>query len=377
MQNTSQQAGSTNNITNQKIRLFRSVILGVIVGLVLLILIGLIPLLYSSSILGPITLTLNAYQVIGNQTNATLVAKSIMSWINQNTLQPYNYYPPLYSGPGWELFIAKGMPYLYIPASSDYISWFMVSKLGNCGEDAAYFATMMNEAGFHSQIINAVGDDHSIAEYYDASGKPVFVDPSLMWENVSAEFISNTLEEGAKWSWFKVMAINLSSGAEEDITKQFVSNTSVLEINLINNTFLAKLVSIEVDSSHLEDITANTSKRYKTPQTVVVHDFTNSSSYQTVLGDGNEYQLVTHLLFFKTVQPLNLSNNQTVEINPMKMVSLENVDSGSVAIFAVFIILIGVIIFEVKLLVDTPKRKTQNKNFKHTERTPKSVRERR
>jgi hypothetical protein len=157
-------------------------------------------------------------EVIGNETNPDKVANLLMNWAIKNldyplTQEKVNLFSLKY---GNGLYIIDNKTRLFIrdgPAS-----WIIRTKLARCGESATYFVEIMDKLGYKARIIHtkSLVWDHAWAEYYNASGDKINVDPSSNRTNFDKE------------EWVKgknittIIAVDLK-GNEEDITSEYLS----------------------------------------------------------------------------------------------------------------------------------------------------------
>lgn len=270
--------------------------------------------------------------MIGNETNPVLVAKTYMNWISNETYPPYATKPYL-NEIGWMIVNESNSPRLFIRTT--LASWFIFQKIGNCGEDAYYFAEMMNYSGYQSKVLLVEGGDHAFAEFYTHNGTKFIVDPS------TDQFVNNALAFGnGHIYWPRVVAHDLS-GNETDVTSEFLSNTSLLTIIPVNNSVLTKFVTVDVESTFLKN---HSPEIYSEPLSVIKHSFSNDTRFQVSLGSNREYQISTtvnlFLLTFKLIQPLNLTQNRTVYLDISKLVSFNDVYYPSAIIGLSLVILL-------------------------------------
>lgn len=304
---------------------------GIIVGILLLLVISLcvpfIPFAYDV-IFGANTKDVHAQAVIGNETNSTIIAQKFMIWIRDNTTTPYASRPYL-NWIDWSIVNVNNSPKLFIRTSK--ASWFIVQRLGNCIEDAEYFAEMMNHSGYRSRILVVKGEDHAFAEFYDKDGRKIVVDPS---NNL---FVNDTLAFGDGKYWSRIEAQD-SFGNTEDVTDKYLRNTSVLTVKTSGNEFLAKRIRITVESVFLK---TRYPGLYNQPLEVITQAFDQNNTFQVKLGPKKEYQITSSLdLFvinFKSTQALDLTTNRTIELYGEKMVSMNNLEINYVGVFCLIL----------------------------------------
>ena len=301
----------------------RGILAGAIVLVLVIVLPIFVPYIFDYAY-GDKVETAHLQTLVGNESNATIRAQKLMSWIKDNTLAPYNYNMYVSFG-GWAIVNISNKPHVFI--RTDKASWFIVQKLGNCGEDAWYFAELMNKSGFRSRIIQVKGEDHEFAEFYDENGKKIVVDPS------SNRFINDTLahgdEVGKYWSYLEAQDL---AGNTEDVTQEYLRNTSPLTINVTGTEFLEGRIRITIESLFLKNI----SQRYSQPIEVVSYNFDKNKTYAVRLGAKKEYQITDtldlYLINFKEVEQLDLSQNRSVEITPKMLLKPENMEINSLGV---------------------------------------------
>ena len=98
-------------------------------------------------------------------------------------------------------------------------SWTIRTQMGRCGEDAVYFAQIMNKLGYRSRVIRPIGWDHSWADYYTFDGMQVVLDPS------SNQLITDKLAWVSGKNVTKVEAYEIK-GKKEDISLEYGINNA-------------------------------------------------------------------------------------------------------------------------------------------------------
>jgi hypothetical protein len=169
----------------------------------------LIPEIFNS-IFGDLILSQHKAEIIGNETNSSVIAQKLMNWV-QNSTKRFNDQKVYFGGYDWGIINVSNTPTLVIRTTK--ASWFIFTGLGNCKEDAWYFAELMNRSGFYSRVINVQSGAHAWAEFYD-NGKKIIVDPS------SNRSITNTFEF-ADQEWTDIEAIDLA-GNMENVTREYI-----------------------------------------------------------------------------------------------------------------------------------------------------------
>jgi hypothetical protein len=212
---------------------------------------------------------------------------------------------------------------------------------------------MMNHSGYRSRILVVKGEDHVFAEFYDNSGRKIVVDPS------SNLFVNDTLAFGDGKYWSRIEAQD-SFGNTEDVTNEYLRNTSVLTVKTSGNEFLAKRIRIVVESVFLK---TRDPELYNQPFEVITQAFDQNNTFQVKLGPKKEYQITASLdLFvinFKSTQALDLTTNRTIELDGEKMVSMNNLEINYVGVFCL-ILIVSAIAIVYKLGKRLSKQHAQN-----------------
>lgn len=252
--------------------------------------------------------------VLGNETNTTLKAEKLMTWLQDNTRDAYMKKTYL-RGLLWGIYNISNKPTLFI--KTDKASWVITSKLGNCGEKAWYFVEVMNRSGTRSRIVQVVGEDHALAEFY-TDGRWVFVDPS---GNI---IINDTVGYASGRYWSRLEAEDLS-GNKEDVTELFIPNLTELNISVEGNKLLSKRTAIVINSVLLKERTTD----YKSPIEVSSYVFNKNQTHSIKVGPKKEYQMVKvvdlFLFYFKETSDLDLTYSKEIIINPKEVIKLKNI----------------------------------------------------
>lgn len=266
-----------------------------------------------NSLYGDKAVSSHLKEVVGNEKNSTVIAHHLMGWIENSTGKPYSQKRIL----GFYNISNK----LTFFIRTNKASWVIYSKMGNCGEDAWYFAELMNKSGFKSRVISVEGEDHAFAEFYDENNNRIVVDPS------ANRFVDDILSFTDNRSWSRLEAIDLN-GKKEDVTKDFLRNVSTLTINVSENSFLSKYVNVRVDSVFLKSRVS----MYDSPIEVIANDFKDRQSLVFSLGQKREYQIVKslnlYLIYFEEREDLDLSNDKQIIIRPETLIKLKNFRVG-------------------------------------------------
>lgn len=97
-------------------------------------------------------------------------------------------------------------------------SWTIKYKIGKCREEARYFVEIMSYLGFSARIIEPIGWDHALAEYYNLKGYKIVVNPA------DGKVISNPPEFVKGLNFTKIYAVDLKTGKREDVTSEYLPN---------------------------------------------------------------------------------------------------------------------------------------------------------
>lgn len=284
-------------------------------------------------------------EIAGNQTNSTVIAQKLVDWIANSKESPYGEKKYL-EGIQWSISNVSGHPRFFIKTTK--ASWVIYSKLGNCGEDAWYFVGMMNKAGFRSRTISLKGEDHGFAEYYDENNRRIVIDPSGFLSKNSTND-SYAFSIGRQWSY--VIATDLN-GNTEDVTNEYVLNTSVLAVNTPDTTFLSKRSSVIINSMVLVTDTG----MYTNPQELIAHDVSDTNNFTIILGEHEKYQLIKrvnlYLIFFEEKESLDLRTDKTILLIPSEIIKLENVKP---TVFGAILLGVAELVVVIKLFCLTKK----------------------
>lgn len=278
----------------------------------------------------------NLNEVVGNESNSLKIAQKLMDWEYNNTFSLYSQ-KVILTFP-LPIFQFNNKTIIFI--RSNKASWVILMKLGNCGENSDYFVELMNKSGFKSRFVQALGEDHSIAEFYDENGRKWIVDPS------NDEFINDTLKLGSSNKWSRVVAVDLS-GNEEDLTKDYIANRSELQVYVNGPDFLSERTSIDIDSTYLMETVP---KIYSNPLHVVSNVFNLNRTFSIELGRKKEYQMTTfinfYILDFEYREKLDLNQNKNLQINTWDYVKIDNIRPTvgtyfSLLLFVLILLIVG------------------------------------
>ncbi|MHA1972562.1 MAG: transglutaminase domain-containing protein [Candidatus Hodarchaeales archaeon] len=284
-------------------------------------------------------------EVVGDENNATVVAKSLMSWIENSTTTMYNRKPygfnifgftVSFSGFYWSIMDVRGNPVLFIKTNK--ASWLIHSRLGNCGEKSWYFTEMMEEAGFRARSISAVGEDHGWAEFYDNKGNKFVVNPA------NNEFIGDTYSYAKDyWSYVRATSLNRS---EYDLTSEYIQDISCLSVKASGEIPFAGLKATVYSKSLKER-----NNRYKTPFEIKSLELDTTGYSRICLRSKDDYLLEERLdltfISFHRTQNLSLLQNKKVTIEPESLLDL-NFDLNLLYIIPVLVgVGLGIVLLKV------------------------------
>lgn len=280
--------------------------------------------------------------IIGNDTNAISVASKLMLW-EKEVASGYGK-GPIAGFLTWGLYYNNGFSFF---VRSDYPSWFILTKIGNCLEHTNYFSKIMNQLGYKSKIILARGEDHAIAEFYDGN-KVYFVDPS------GNTFIDDPYKFGEERFWSYVQSID-QNGAITDLTSEFIKNRSTLSIKQESPSPFMSTTSISVYSTFLMKHQPNI---YKQHNEVLTQLTTDSNLFTIELGAKPDYEITKrvsyYIVSFEQTTPLDLTKNQDLNFNPSEILKLENI---TLTEFGLIIIALTIIIGEIFFFYQFHKKK--------------------
>ncbi len=242
-----------------------------------------------------------------DKTNSYESAKKILNW-QENISQPYNQ-KKIFGGLGWSVFKVDNQTRFFI--RTDQASWFILTKIGNCGENGAYFYQVMNHAGFDSKKITAIGEDHVIASF-EYQNTTYYVDPS------EGEFIENITYFAERRKWSRIISED-SEGKITDLTDEILSNKSLLTIN-----FSSKLPKALTYADLKSDYLMKRSKMYESPFLVQRLSMNNNSA---IVGE-KDYLLdiKTNYIFFeyKRRENISLQDDFTLNIERQDIINRSN-----------------------------------------------------
>jgi hypothetical protein len=179
-----------------------------------------------------------------------------------------------------------------------FVSWFILTKTGNCGEHADYLTEIFERLGYNVRKVSAVGGDHAIIQVIE-NNVSFFIDPS------SKTVIENTnyFENG---QWARIIAIT-PNGTEIDLTNDILKNKS--KVTLFKNT------SVNIKSTLRSTYLMNRSIIYKKPILVYQFNLVNNSD-SIIVSSGEDYIIEYYhdFFIFKFSVEKNLNLTKDVEI---------------------------------------------------------------
>ncbi|MDK2907544.1 MAG: hypothetical protein PWQ87_2 [Candidatus Woesearchaeota archaeon] len=212
--------------------------------------------------------------IINNHIKEVYTATSLLGHINNsfewlnNTYIPYGEKRifPLYGSKNG-FYRVNNKTVMFIRPNT--VSWFILTKTGNCGEHADYMFEIFKRMSYDVRKVHAVGGDHSIIQIVKEN-KSYFIDPS----NRRILNQSTYFENG---QWARIIAITVN-GTELDLTNDILSNKT--NVSLKKNT--SQKVKVAIKSTYL----MSNNGMYKKP--ILVYQF-KSYNDSIIVSAGKKY----------------------------------------------------------------------------------------
>lgn len=200
-----------------------------------------------------------------------------------------------------DIWITQRFPHIFVRKTPVSWSWAYITKIGNCDEYAAVFATLLRFAGFEARVVRASGEDHVWTEVkideewtrVDAS-----VPPSKPWYGNKSYY---------KEAWkFKISAVITEDG--EVITENY-TDTRILTVYVSDSEKPVKGVYVSVYSWNPVERKPD---KYKAPL-FVMEKRTNSTGIAVFMLGENNYTIKVFQDYFIFRILLNETNTTVIE----------------------------------------------------------------
>ncbi len=253
-------------------------------------------------------------------------------WLN-NT-----YYPlkkdkilPLY-GVGNGVYYSNNKLKLFVRPITT--SWFILTKIGKCGEYADYFMIIFDELGYDVRKVIPAGGDHAIVQIVK-NDTYYFVDPSSTRILNHSNYFENS-------QWGRIIAITMN-GTRLDLTEEIVHNKT--KVTLKRNT--TQKVKIVLKSTYL----MSNSGMYKKP--LLVYKF-KSQNDSIIISSGEKYLIETYRNFglfkFSVERNIDLRNNTIIFSNDVP-ISFKNFKITTISYIILLVFCLIYIYFNIKSLI--------------------------
>ncbi|MFC2162047.1 hypothetical protein ACFLRF_00065 [Candidatus Altiarchaeota archaeon] len=276
-----------------------------ILGGLVLTSIGIIPIFYSY-LWGEELVQKYLKEEIGDYENSRDAALKILKFTDQKNGRITWFYDkkPTLPWIGWIIYNVNGSYMLFIRGGEE--SWILKTGMGNCGEVAWFFSSMMNRSGFSANPIrlhDRNGPGHMIAEFRDEDNNRIFVDP------FAGAFIQNITEYTKYWVYAETVDFQDKFG---ETTSSMIDNTSKISLVVDNTSHLNSFSSIRISQVGAD---------------IVNKHITEMDDYDIFLRNGNYTVMVEvdlHIVKFQKEIILELSDDVSIKIDYSELVSIDN-----------------------------------------------------
>ena len=219
------------------------------------------------------------------------------------------------------------------------ISWFVITKTGNCGEHADYMMEVFKRLDYDVRKVIAAGGDHSIIQVV-TNDSFYFIDPS-------APKILNHSTYFENGQWGRILAYT-TNGTELDLTDQIINNKTT--VTLKPNT--TQEVTVALKSTYL----MSNSGMYKKP--LLVYQF-KSESDSIVVSSGKKYLVEYYrdfgLFKFSVEEDIDLSKDTTIYSKDVQ-INFKNFKITTIGYLMVLVICAIILYFNVKWVMRSIKQ---------------------
>lgn len=241
-----------------------------------------------------------------------LVYTSLQSFYNDPTSRRILSFPLIDST--IDIWATRRPPYVFIRKAPVSWSWAYVTKMGNCDEHAAVFATLLRLAGFEARVVKASGEDHVWTEV-KMDGEWMRVDASVPPDS---PWYGNESHYEEAWN-FKISAVITEDG--EEITENY-TDTGTLAVHVTDAGKPVEGVNVYVYSWNPVE---RRSDKYKVPLFVMEKQTNSTGTAIFMLGENN-YTIKLFRDYFIFRIPVN-ETNTTVKENINNELSID-ISSG-------------------------------------------------
>jgi len=195
-----------------------------------------------------------------------------------------------------DIWITQKPSHIFIRKNPVSWSWAYVTKMGNCVEHAAVFATLLKLAGFEARVVRASGEDHVWTEV-KMDGKWIRVDASVPPDS---PWYGNESYYEEAWK-FKISAVITEDG--DEVTEKY-TDTGTLTVHVTDAGKPVEGIKVCVYSWNPVERRPD---KYKVPL-FVMEKPTNSTGTAVFMLGGNNYTIKLFRDYFIFRIPVNETN---------------------------------------------------------------------